>query len=194
MGVSDIMMTCFDEPEAVHTVLQKATDFIKAYIAAFREAGAHGVVIAEPLAGLLSPSLAEVFSEPYVLQLSQAARREDFLAIYHNCGDNTPLMLDSILRTDCDGYHFGDSINLADLAGQIPKDRLVMGNISPSAQFLGGTRESIRSETLRVLAACGPGNPNFIISSGCDIPPMSPWDNIDAFFEAVGEYYGGRGG
>lgn len=189
MGVSDIMINCYEEPMAVHQTLQKATDFLTAYIKAFKEAGANGVVIAEPLAGLLSPQLAEEFSEPYVLKLSKSARTDDFLVIYHNCGNNTPLMMPSILRTDCDGYHFGDAINMLEVIDKVPKDCLVMGNISPSEQFINGTPQSIRKETLRALKACGPGHPNFIISSGCDIPPESPWANIDAFFEAIGEYY-----
>ncbi|HBG17492.1 MAG TPA: hypothetical protein DDW93_11970 [Firmicutes bacterium] len=29
---------------------------------------------------------------------------------------------------------------------------------------------------------------NFIISSGCDIPPETPMENIDAFFEIVRKY------
>ena len=32
-------------------------------------------------------------------------------------------------------------------------------------------------------------HPNFVISTGCDVPPMSPWANIDAFFQAVDEFY-----
>jgi uroporphyrinogen decarboxylase len=72
----------------------------------------------------------------------------------------------------------------------VPENVLVMGNISPSAQFLGGTPESIRKNTLQVMADCCPGHPNFVISSGCDIPPLAPWENIDAFFAAVAEYYG----
>jgi uroporphyrinogen decarboxylase len=28
-----------------------------------------------------------------------------------------------------------------------------------------------------------------VISSGCDIPPLSSWDNIGAFFAAVKEFY-----
>ncbi|MBS7172993.1 uroporphyrinogen decarboxylase family protein [Blautia caecimuris] len=31
--------------------------------------------------------------------------------------------------------------------------------------------------------------PNFVISSGCDIPPAAPLENIQAFFDAVKEYY-----
>ena len=153
MGVSDIMLQCYDEPEAVHTVLQKATDFLVNYVLAYKAAGAHGVVIAEPLTGLLSPALAEEFSEPYVRRMAEAAKSDDFLVIYHNCGNNTPLMMDSILRTGCDGYHFGDAVNMADLVGRVPDDLLVMGNVSPSAQFLSGTPESIRESTLQVMEA-----------------------------------------
>ena len=52
-----------------------------------------------------------------------------------------------------------------------------------------GTPDSIRKATLDVMEKCCK-YPNFVISSGCDIPPMSKWENIDAFFGAVGEFYG----
>lgn len=191
IGVSDIMVDCYEEPEAVHTVLGKVTDFLVQYMRAYKEVGAQGAIIAEPLAGLLSPALAAEFSAPYVKRLAASARDEHFLVIYHNCGNNTPLMMDSILSTDCDGYHFGDAVNLADLVGLVPEDRLVMGNISPSAQFLSGSPQSIRENTLQVLSQCAPGHPNYVISSGCDIPPKSPWANIEAFFQAVSDYYQG---
>ncbi|MGI6726099.1 MAG: uroporphyrinogen decarboxylase family protein [Christensenellales bacterium] len=189
MGVSDIMMDCFDDPQAVHRVLGKATDFLVDYLCAQRNAGANGALLAEPLAGLLSPALAKEFSSPYVARIAKALRAEDFLVIYHNCGNNTPRMMDSILSTDCDGYHFGDAVNLAELVPQVPADAFVMGNISPSSQFLGGTPDSVREATLALMRACSPGYPNFIVSSGCDIPPGAPWENIDAFYEAVAAYY-----
>ena len=50
------------------------------------------------------------------------------------------------------------------------------------------TPASIREATHRVMNACCQ-YPNFVISSGCDIPPLSQWDNIDAFFAAVKEFY-----
>jgi uroporphyrinogen decarboxylase len=39
------------------------------------------------------------------------------------------------------------------------------------------------------MEECG-AFPNFVASSGCDIPHSAPWENIDAFFEAVRNYYG----
>ena len=60
----------------------------------------------------------------------------------------------------------------------------------PSGQFRNGTPESIRASTLELLQRCGE-HANFVPSSGCDIPPMSSLDNIDAFFKAVSDYYKG---
>jgi len=31
--------------------------------------------------------------------------------------------------------------------------------------------------------------PNFVIASGCDIPPMTPIENLQAFFDAAEEFY-----
>jgi uroporphyrinogen decarboxylase len=28
-----------------------------------------------------------------------------------------------------------------------------------------------------------------VLSSGCDIPPLTPWENIDAMFAAAEEFY-----
>ena len=64
-----------------------------------------------------------------------------------------------------------------------------MGNVSPSRQFRNGTPESMRAETTAVLKECA-GYANFVLSSGCDIPPLSPWENIDAFYAAADAFYG----
>ena len=50
-----------------------------------------------------------------------------------------------------------------------------------------GTRETVKAETKKLLDACAKYQ-NFVLSSGCDIPPMTPWENIDAFFEAAKEF------
>ena len=192
--VTEIMLYCYDEPEMVESLLEKATEFLIAYGRAYKEAGADGILLAEPLAGLLSPALEEEFSAPYVKRIVSALQDDNFLVIYHNCGDNTIQMIDSILRTGAAAYHFGNAIDMAEMMEHIPADTVAMGNVDPAGQFRNGTVESIREETLSLLKTCG-GHPNFVISSGCDIPPLSKWENIDAFFAAVKEFYqnGGAG-
>ena len=189
LDVSEIMLFCYDDPDMVHTVLEKVTDFLIAYAKAYCEAGADGIVMAEPVSGLLSPALEEEFSSPYVKKIVDAVQNENFLVIYHNCGDNVLSMVPSILSTGASAYHFGNSISMEAMLEKTPEGTVVMGNIDPAGQFRLGTPESIRSATIELMDKCCK-HKSFVISSGCDIPPQTPWDNIDAFFKAVNEFYG----
>ena len=189
LDVTEIMMDCYDEPDMVHTVLEKCTAFLIEYAKAYKAAGANGIVMAEPVSGLLSPALEEDFSSPYVKQIVDAVQDDGFIMVYHNCGDNTPRMTQSILSTGAAAYHFGNAIDMADMMTKFPGDTVVMGNVDPAGVLRQGTPETVREATLAVMGKCC-DYPNFVISSGCDIPPATPWENIDAFFGAVEEYYG----
>ena len=189
LDVTEIMMDCYDEPDMVHIVLEKCTAFLIEYAKAYKAAGANGIMMAEPVSGLLSPSLEEEFSSPYVKQIVDAVQDEHFAVIYHNCGDNVLRMTESILSTGADAYHFGNSIDMADMMAKMPADVVVMGNVDPAGVLRQGTPETVRAATLDVMSKCC-SYPNFVISSGCDIPPATPWENLDAFFAATEEYYG----
>ena len=173
----------------VHTLLEKTTEFLIKYINAYKAVGANGVLIAEPLAGLLSPGLEEEFSHDYMVKIVEACQTENFLVCYHNCGNVAARQIESITAMGCRMIHFGNAINMADLEGKVPANIVYMGNVDPAGQLRNGTPESVREKTLEVLNACAK-NPNFVVSTGCDIPPLSPWENINAFFAAVDEFYG----
>ena len=186
--VSEIMMDCYDDPDMVHLVLDKVTTFLIEYAKAYKAVGAHGIVLAEPVSGLLSPAMEEEFSAPYVKRIVDAVQDESFLLIYHNCGDNTPLMINSFISMGAAAYHFGNSIDMKAMLEKFPDDIPVMGNIDPAEVLCMGTPQMVRAKTLDLMKNCSPYR-NFVLSSGCDIPPLSPWTNLDAFFEAAEEYY-----
>ena len=187
LDISEIMVLCYEEPELVHGVLDKATAFLIEYNSALRDAGANGLVMAEPAAGLLSPALIAEFSTPYGRRIIQAIETDDFAVIYHNCGNTIPL-IGSILETGASAFHFGNAIDIAEMLKLVPSDYTVFGNVDPAGEFRNGTPGSIREATLRILESCS-AHGNFVISSGCDIPPGTPPENIDAFFNAVKEFY-----
>ncbi len=188
LDLSEIMMCCYDDPDMVHLILDKVTAFLIEYAKAYKAAGANGIVMAEPVAGLLSPNMEAEFSAPYVKRIVDAVQDDEFVICYHNCGDNTLLMTDSILTTGAAAYHFGNAIDLRAMLEKMPSDVLVMGNVDPAGVLRMGTEDAVRAETLRVLESCS-GYPNFVLSSGCDIPPATPWKNLDAFFRASKEFY-----
>lgn len=188
MDMTQVMINCYEEPEMVHTTLEKATAFLLSYAKAYKAIGAHGVVIAEPAAGLLSPDFCGEFSSPYIRKIVNAVQDEEFIVIYHNCGDAVSRMVPQILETGAAAYHFGNAVSMEDMLRQMPGDVLTMGNVDPVSAIRNGTPEKVRQDTLSIMDACCK-YPNFLISSGCDIPPAAPWENIDAFFAAVEEFY-----
>lgn len=184
MDVTEIMYLCFDEPETVHVVLNKVTEYLISYGAAMKEAGADGILMAEPLAGILSPAMASEFSIPYVKRIIEALQDDDFAVIYHNCGNTVPDMLEEIYSQGAAAYHFGNAVDMAAILKKTPADILCMGNVDPVSQFTDGTVGSMREAVKSLLDSCGSYR-NFIPSSGCDIPAHASWDNIHAFFEAL---------
>ena len=184
MDVTEIMYICYDEPEAVHAVLEKVTQYLIQYAGAMKQAGADGIVIAEPLAGILSPDMAAEFSHPYVKRIVEAMQAEDFAVVYHNCGNSVSHMLPGIFAIGASAYHFGNAVDMAAVMAAAPADCLCMGNVDPAAQFVQGTPVSMTEATKALLAQCGHYK-NFVPSSGCDIPYHAKWENIQAFFNAL---------
>ena len=186
MDVSEILYACVDEPETVHLVVEKAAQFVTSYIQALREAGADGVVMAEPLAGVLSPAMMEEFSCGAVQAVISAVQRADFPVVYHNCGRLAPAAYPMLADLGAAAYHFGNAIQMADALATMPRDVLVMGNVDPAGVLTSGTPARVREATLALMAACGKAE-NFLPSTGCDVPYAAPWENIEAFFAAVEE-------
>lgn len=187
MEITEFMIKSITEPEVVHKILIKVSEFLREYILAFKEAGANGIIMAEPAAGLLSPELCSEFSSFYIKKIIDSVEDDNFLVIYHNCGNTIPLT-DSILSTGAKAIHLGNSVELTQAIKQYPPDKLIFGNLDPSGIFMNGSTETIENETLNLLYEMGKYS-NWIISSGCDIPPLTPIQNLDVFFHTVKKYY-----
>ncbi|MBE6716681.1 MAG: methyltransferase [Ruminococcaceae bacterium] len=185
--MTELMMECFDSPDEVKILLSKATEFIIKYIKAFKEAGADGVIMAEPAAGLLSPALAEEFSMPFVNEIFGEINSDDFIVCYHNCGNAAGDMLEMISGLNADIIHLGNAINLKKALEVLPYDKIVMGNVNP-VLFRTGTPDDIKTDVKRVFDECSMYE-NFMISTGCDVPAASKWENINAYFEKINALY-----
>ena len=186
LGLSDIVLAAMRTPSLVHTVLEKCTEFQIEFAKGIKKTGANGVLIAEPAAGLLSPRLCDPFSSQYVKRIVNAVQDSEFMVILHNCGNSTQLVK-SMLSTGASALHVGNAVKMPEVARQMPDDRLVMGNIEPGGVFKIGTATQVGEAVLTLLDQMK-GYRNFVLSSGCDIPPGTPLENIDAFFSALAEY------
>lgn len=183
-GLTECMMMMYDEPEALQCLLEKCTEFLIKYIRAFQAAGADGVLLAEPVAGLISPALEREFSAPFTKRLADAVKRDGFTLIYHNCGASAEKMTDSLFDNGCDIYHFGEVADIVEILKKAPADKIISGNISPLDFFVNASPDEMTAKVKNLLTECK-NYPNFVLSSGCDIPQNAKWENINAFFEAA---------
>ena len=186
INMNAIMPALRRQPKLVHMVVERSTGFLLEYVKAFRDAGANGVVMAEPAAGLISPKDADTFSAPYVRRIVEAVQDEHFMVVLHNCG-NTTKQVTSLLSTGAGAFHFGNAIQMTDILPQLPDNRLALGNIDPVRAFRMGTRDAVRAQVCALLEAMRPYR-HFVLSSGCDIPPGTPLENVTAFFDALREF------
>lgn len=185
--ITEIMMECYSSPDEVKILLEKASEFITEYIKELKKAGADGIIMAEPVAGLLSPALNNEFSIPYVEKIFSEINDEDFIICYHNCGSAVTKQLREISTLSADIFHFGNAVDLKTALDIIPSEKLIMGNIDP-VLFLRGTPEEIEIKVQELFDNFSSYD-NFMISSGCDIPPSAKWENINAYFRKVEELY-----
>ena len=181
--MSEIMMEMYINPDVTHLLLQKCTNFILSYCLEMKKQGTQGVIIAEPAAGLLSNDACKEFSSVYVKQIVEAVQDEQFLVILHNCG-NTGHCTEAMVYSGAAGYHFGNKIDMIDALAACPSDVLVMGNLDPVSVFKMASEDEVYTATLDLLNKADLYK-NFILSSGCDTPPHVPFENIDAFYNAL---------
>ncbi len=183
VGVSEALEMTLADPDLMHVVLEKSAAFLAEYLRAFRAAGADGVIIAEPAAGLMSPRGLAAFSSVYIKTMSEALADGHFSLVLHNCGAKL-LHLPAILESGLKSFHFGAPMDIAAGLAKVPADVVLCGNLDPAGVFCQLTADEVKQRAAHLLAATA-GHRNFVLSSGCDLPPNTPLNNLDAFFAAA---------
>ncbi len=181
--LTEIMIAIMLEPELVHSLLNKTTEFLINFAKEYKKSGANGIIISEPAAGLLSPAQCNEFSSVYVKKIVEEIQDDSFIVIIHNCG-NTRKLVPSLLSTGALGFHFGNVEKMTDIMPQIPWGRFAAGNIDPAGILKNGKVDDVKLSTWELLQKTAIYR-NFILSSGCDIPIGTPSENINAMFETL---------
>lgn len=183
--MSEIMIAIYLDPDTIHALLEKCTQYILSYVRALKAIGTSGVIMAEPAAGLLSNDDCMIYSTPYVKRIVEELQDDAFTVVLHNCG-NSGHCTEAMLASGAKALHFGNRMDILEALKLCPPDILVLGNLDPVGVFKQLSADQVYAETKALLSRTA-GYPNFVVSSGCDLPPHVPQENIEAFFRAVKE-------
>jgi uroporphyrinogen decarboxylase len=92
-----------------------------------------------------------------------------------------------MLSTGAGALHFGNAIDMVETLKYCPKDLLIMGNVDPVGIMKMQSAKDVKAYVSDLLDRTSAYD-NFVLSTGCDLPPHVPSENISAFFESLDEY------
>lgn len=183
LGVTQLMMLSLTGAALVESLLEKTTAFLGEYARAFADAGADAVLMAEPMAGLVSPACLGRFSSARVAEIRRTAEAGAFRVFLHNCSARA-VHLPQVFAAGASLYHFGSPMDLGAALKAAPPGVVLAGNLDPATVFCHGSPDQVAAQA-RTLLATAAGHPCFVPSSGCDLPPGTPLVNLEAFYETV---------
>jgi len=186
LGTKEIIEYTTSNPEIVYTTLEKVSIYLRAYYRMLLEAGADGLFICDPMAGFLSHSTFDQFSTIFLNDILDELDEETYI-VYHNCA-NVSEVIEGIKNIHADIFHFGDANDLEAILKTFPKNKLVMGNISPINVFRKKGRRKVEKVTSNLLKKLKNNN-NFIISPGCDLPIDIKPEKIISYLKAIDQFF-----
>ena len=176
----------YDNPQAMHALLDKLARSITVYLNGQIQAGAQAVQIFDSWGGALSSAAYQEFSLRYMKQIIDGLIREydgrRVPVILFTKGGG--LWLESMADTGAEALGLDWTCDIGSARQRVGDKVALQGNMDPAV--LHAKPAAIRAEVARILAAYGPGNGQ-VFNLGHGITPEVDPEHARAFFEAVHE-------
>lgn len=185
MGTDDAAMATILYPDELTELCNFTTQVIQTYNDLLIDAGANLICILEPSAVMLGPKQFSQFSSAYIKTIANRNAEQGICTIYHTCG-NTNHLIKGMVEAGVHGISLDAKemgVDLRKAADTVPQDVVVIGNLNPTTTLLRGKPDEVERDVDELLQQME-SYPNYILSTGCDLPQEVPPDNIHAFMQA----------
>jgi len=186
MGLAQASRLLRRDREMAARLVQAAARFGLALAADLARAGADIIMVLEPCVagGIMAPRDVDSLVTPALGGLLAGCRDLGLRPVLHICGDaggvlpalgpcaSFPLSLDS-------------QVELDQAAAVLPPDTVIWGNLNPVDVLMRGDAASVTTACGRCLDAMA-SRGRFVLSSGCEVPPGTPLENLQAMVRAAG--------
>lgn len=176
---------------AVDRMLDLAAEAVTRFGLAQLRAGAHILQCGDSLASgsMISPATYRRFVLPRHQRIFDAWKQAGAITVLHVCGNNTR-MLDLFAETGADIVEIDSLVDLR-FAKETIGDRVcLIGNIDPVAVMLQGRVDHVEAAARACIAAAAAGG-GYILGTGCEVPPGTPLENLQALVRVAHGYRAG---
>ncbi|MEB4591943.1 uroporphyrinogen decarboxylase [Candidatus Thiothrix sp. Deng01] len=176
----------YDNPAALHLLLDKLADSIVLYLNAQIAAGAQAVMVFDTWGGTLTPSTYREFSLHYMQKIVDGVQRESE-------GRRVPVILftkggsqwlESMADTGCDALGLDWTVNIAEARRRVGDKVTLQGNMDPCVLY--ASPEVIRQQVADILASFGQGS-GHVFNLGHGIHQHINPENVGVLVDAVHE-------
>ena len=183
LKLDNLLVSLITEPELVHPVLEKCLEVAKRYAVCLLEAGADAIAYGNATcsSSVISPAAYRIFSLPYEKQLTAEIQKNGGKAVTHICGNILPIIKD-IAENGADVIDFDHVCPVKELVEILP-NKVFRGNIDP-ALLAYGTVDEVYKKTTELIDESGMSK-KLLIGSGCEIPVITPKENLHALVRAA---------
>jgi uroporphyrinogen decarboxylase len=182
MGSTELLTTMMMEPEKVHLLLRKITDFLKDWLGLQIETipTIDGILMLDDIIGFMGEAEFCEFGLPYFKELYSANVAVKFLHNDAPCKVSAPYLPEMGINL----FNMGFDVTLNDLK-QLTNNKVTMlGNIPPRDVLAAGTPEQVFNTTVELIKSLE-NKSNVIMSCGGGMPPGVTTENMNAFINAV---------
>lgn len=171
-----------NNPQLLHSFLDKLTDALAVYVCYQIESGAQCVQLFDSWAHHLSPEQFSEFSMPYAERIVSyvKARYPHVPLIFHANGGSGKL---HIMKEQCtaDVVGLDWSVDMAESRAFMGSDRVLQGNVDPMILF--GDEETVKAAVQETIVAAG--SKRHILNVGHGVIQGTPEESVGYFCEAA---------
>jgi uroporphyrinogen decarboxylase len=177
----------FENPQAMHLLLEKLTKSVTSYLNAQIAAGAQAVMIFDTWGGVLSPEKYKEFSLEYMQRIVSGLTREADgrrvpVTLFTKGGGQ---WLELMADTGCDALGLDWTQDISNARQRVGEKVALQGNMDPSVLY--ASAEVIKSEVKKVIAGFGEGA-GHVFNLGHGIHQHIDPENVNVLVDAVHEY------
>jgi MtaA/CmuA family methyltransferase len=176
-GMENAMMDLMDRPEifqqAAEIIIENAVNFARAQV----EVGADMIGVGDAAASLVGPQLYAELVLPWQQTLFAAIHDAGATVKLHICGNINNIIAD-MAKSGADIIDADWMVPLDEARKAVGENIVLCGNFDPTAVLLQGTPEQITAAAMECIAK---GGEKFILMPGCEVPPGTTVENLQAF-------------
>lgn len=186
-GMERIMVDLYDNEQLVYDLFDLCTDAVIKNANFLIKAKPDLFSFGDSTAGLISRDLYKKYAFPFEKKLIEEVKKLGIPVFMHICG-NSMHIIDLMAKTGADVLELdykNDIKKCREIMGKDPGNNpAIQGNINPVAKIMNGTYDEIYKESAELIRDLEGLKGGFILSPGCEVPPYTPSENIDAMVKA----------